>query len=82
MLKESEILEFIETDKASHKKKQAEIGARYYDGDHDIKDYKLYYYNADGLLVEDKTRSNVKIPHPFLRNRCPRSQAERRNRLP
>ncbi len=66
MLKESEILEFIETDKASNKKKQAEIGARYYDGDHDIKDYKLYYYNADGILTEDKTRSNVKIPHPFF----------------
>lgn len=66
MLKESEILQFIQDDKASEKKRLATVGQRYYEGDHDIRNYKLYYYNADGNLVEDKSRSNIKIPHPFF----------------
>lgn len=66
MLSESEILQFIQDDKASEKKRLATAGQRYYEGDHDIRNYKLYYYNADGDLVEDKTRSNIKIPHPFF----------------
>ena len=66
MLKESEILQFIQDDKASEKKRLATVGQRYYEGDHDIRNYKLYYYNADGELVEDKSRSNIKIPHPFF----------------
>lgn len=66
MLTETEILEFIETDSMSELKEQARVGQRYYDGEHDIKDYKLYYYNADGVLTEDKTRSNIKISHPFF----------------
>ena len=28
--------------------------------------YKLFYYNADGEVQEDKTRSNIKISHPFF----------------
>ena len=66
MLKDSEILQFISDDKASEKKRLATVGQRYYEGDHDIRNYKLYYYNADGNLVEDKSRSNIKIPHPFF----------------
>ena len=66
ILKTSEILEFILNDQVSPKKKQAKKGVAYYEGDHDIKDYKLYYYNGDGKLTEDKTRSNVKISHPFF----------------
>ena len=66
MLQKDEILQFIDTDKASEKKKFARVGQRYYEGNHDIKDYELYYYNADGELVKDKTRSNIKISHPFF----------------
>lgn len=66
ILTTSEILEFILNDQVSSKKKQAKKGVAYYEGEHDIKDYKLYYYNADGKLTEDKTRSNVKISHPFF----------------
>lgn len=66
MLKVEEIRYFIEEDKASTKKRFAAVGQRYYEGEHDIKDYKLYFYNADGELVEDKTRSNIKISHPFF----------------
>ncbi len=66
MLKPEEILQFIEEDKLSEKKQHAQIGLDYYEGKHDIRNYKLYYYNADGTLVEDKTRSNIKISHPFF----------------
>lgn len=66
MLTEREILEFINEDKASSKKFHAREGLDYYEGNHAIRNYKLYYYNADGQLVEDKTRSNIKISHPFF----------------
>jgi SPP1 family phage portal protein len=67
VLTTDEIRLFIEEDNASMKKKFARVGDRYFDGDHDIKQYRLFYYNSDGQLVEDKTRSNVKIPHPFFK---------------
>ena len=66
MLSEAEILRLIQEDSASAKKQNARKGQAYYEGEHDIKNYRLYYYNADGTLVEDKTRSNIKISHPFL----------------
>ena len=66
MLTVSEILNFIDEDKRSEKKRFAGIGEKYYEGEHDIKNYRLYYYDADGNLVEDKTRSNIKIAHPFF----------------
>ena len=66
MLKIEEIKQFITEDFSSAKKKFARKGQAYYDGDHDIKHYRLFYYNGDGKLVEDTTRSNVKISHPFF----------------
>lgn len=66
MLSTDEIKQFIEEDAASEKKKFAREGQAYYDGDHDIKGYRLFYYNSDGNLVEDTTRSNAKISHPFF----------------
>lgn len=66
MLTIDEIKRFIHDDAVSAKKIFARKGQAYYDGDHDIKGYRLFYYNADGKLVEDRTRSNVKIPHPFF----------------
>ena len=67
MLSTAEIKHFIDEDAVSEKKMAAKEGQAYYEGDHDIKSYRLFYYNADGNLVEDKTRSNIKIPHPFFR---------------
>lgn len=67
MLTTEEIKMFIDEDTASAKKHFARTGERYFDGDHDILQYRVFYYNADGQLVEDKTRSNVKIPHPFFK---------------
>lgn len=66
MLTTDEIKKFIDEDIASDKKRFARKGQAYYDGDHDIKGYRLFYYNADGKLVEDKTRTNTKIAHPFF----------------
>lgn len=66
MLSISEIQQFINEDKSSRKKFLANVGLRYYEADHDIKQFKAYYYNADGQLVEDVQRSNIKIPHAFF----------------
>ena len=66
MLKAEEIKQFIDEDASSVKKRLARQGEAYYNGEHDILNTRLFYYNADGVLVEDKTRSNIKIPHPFF----------------
>lgn len=66
MLSTEEIRHFIAEDMASEKKRLAKIGQRYYEGDHDILNYRMFYYNADGNLVEDKARSNSRICHPFF----------------
>ena len=66
MLTPEEIKLYLDEDAASQQKEQARIGQKYYDGQHDILDYRMFYWNADDELVEDKTRSNVKIPHPFF----------------
>lgn len=66
MLNESEILALINEDKQSTLKRGAEEGHNYYEGRHDILKYRLFYYNAEGQLVEDKTRSNIRISHQFF----------------
>lgn len=62
----SEIARFMNDDETSDKKMFARIGQKYYDGDHDIRHYRIFYYDANGDLQEDTARANVKIPHPFL----------------
>ncbi len=66
MLTVEEIQKFISEDKSSEKKRFARKGQDYYEGRHDIRNYRLFYYDSDGILREDKYRSNVKIPHPFF----------------
>lgn len=66
MLQPAEIQNFIDIDRISRKKQLARKGNQYYEGDHDIKNYALFYYDKDGELQEDKTRSNIKISHPFF----------------
>lgn len=67
MLSTAEIKSLINDDINSDKKKYARIGQRYYEAKHDIMKCRLFYYNADGKLVEDTTRSNIKISHPFFK---------------
>lgn len=66
MLSETEILRFISEDKTSTKKRLASVGQKYYEAEHDILQYRVFYYNADGKLVEDENRTNIRIPHPFF----------------
>lgn len=66
MLSLEEIAFFIQEDNCSERKNFARIGQRYYEGEHDILKYRLFYYDANGEVQEDKTRSNIKIPHPFF----------------
>lgn len=66
MLTGEEIKRFIDEDAASEQKLAAKTGQQYYEGRHDILDYRMYYYNTDGILVEDKARSNSRICHPFF----------------
>ena len=60
------ILNLINQDLLSDKKQKAKIGERYYEAEHDIRDYKVYYVDDDGRLVEDTNRSNIKVSHPFF----------------
>ena len=66
MLKESEILRFINEDKMSAKKDRAKVGQKYYESEHDILDFRMFYFNETGELVEDNIRSNSRICHPFF----------------
>lgn len=66
MLTAEEIQRIISEDYSSEKKLHARKGQSYYEGEHDIKDYRLFYYNDDGILVEDKYRANYRIPHAFF----------------
>ena len=66
MLTEAEIKKLIDDDAVSEKKRRAKEGERYYKAEHDILQYRMFYYNADGILVEDRVRSNSRICHPFF----------------
>ena len=66
MLTVDEIIKFITEDRLSTRKHNAKIGQNYYEAQHDILNYRMFYFNSDGKLVEDFTRSNAKIPHPFF----------------
>ena len=66
MLTVQEIKTLIDNDASSKKKQFARVGQRYYEADHDIKDFRIFFFDADGKLKEDKTKSNIKICHPFF----------------
>lgn len=61
----SELKKLIDRDRVSQSKAKARQGLQYYKGEHDILNYRLFYYDNNGILKEDKYRSNIKIPHLF-----------------
>lgn len=65
-LKPEEIKQFINDDATSERKVFAKVGERYYEGQHDIRDYRVFYYDANGDIQEDKDSSNIRISHPFF----------------
>lgn len=67
MLSISEIKKYIDRDRTSAKKKEARVGERYYNGDNDIRHYRIFYIDKDGNPQEDKTRSNIKKPSNFFK---------------
>lgn len=67
MLTTERILAAVSDDSGSVRKRRARVGERYYEGKHDILDYCVYYIDKDGKLQEDKTKSNLRIPHAFFR---------------
>lgn len=66
MLSVAEIKRLIDEDISSDRKRQAQVGQRYYDAKHDILQTRFFYFNDDGTLVEDTYRANTKIAHPFF----------------
>ena len=66
MLTIDEIEKMIKIDRNSILKRKARIGQRYYNAEHDIFEYRIFYYNSNEELVEDTTRSNIKISHAFF----------------
>lgn len=66
MLKPEQIQTFIDNDRTSKKKQLAQTGLRYYEGEHDIKNNRIFFVDANGEWREDKTKANIKIPHPFF----------------
>ncbi len=67
MLSISEIKTYIDKDRTSTKKKEARVGERYYNGDNDIRQYRIFYIDKDGNPQEDKNRSNIKKPSNFFK---------------
>lgn len=55
----------IRKDKNSEKKKKAREGLKYYQGEHEILNYRLFYFDSNGVLKEDKYKSNIKIQHQY-----------------
>ena len=66
MLTVEEIRQWINNDAMSRKKQQAQKGVQYYEGEHDIRNSRIFFINAAGEMEEDKTKSNIKICHPFF----------------
>lgn len=55
----------IRKDNNSEKKKKAREGLKYYQGEHEILNYRLFYFDSNGVLKEDKYKSNIKIQHQY-----------------
>lgn len=64
-LKIDELKKIMDKDRMSQSKAKARQGLQYYKGEHEILNYRLFYYDSNGVLKEDKYRSNIKIPHQF-----------------
>lgn len=70
MLTTDEISLFIQKDGTDSVKSQARLGRKYYEGEHDILDYRIFYVDAHGEVREDDSRSNMRISHPYFTELC------------
>lgn len=60
MLSPAEIRTFIDSDSASTRKQLARQGQRYYEGDHDIRNYRLFFINATARRRRTRTARTSK----------------------
>ena len=66
MLSIDEIKQFILEDRTSPKKRLAREGLRYFEGDNDIKQYRVFYYNNDGKIIEDTKSAGGRAASGFF----------------
>ncbi|HGK9184821.1 TPA: phage portal protein [Streptococcus pneumoniae] len=62
----AEVKKMIADDRVSDLKKDMQVSIDYYNGLHDIGGYRLFFFNNEGQIVEEKNRSNTKIAHQFF----------------
>lgn len=62
-----EIESIISLDGTSSRKQRAREGERYYESRNDILNHRIFYFDGDGELVEDKFSSNIRTPHGFYK---------------
>lgn len=58
--------EFIRSLETNKHKEFAQVAKRYYLGEHDIKNKRIFFLDEHNNLVEDNISSNIKISHPFF----------------
>lgn len=56
----------IQSDLNSTMKKNAKQGVHYYQHENDILKNRIFYFDDDDVLREDKFASNIRIPHGFF----------------
>lgn len=64
LLNSKMIANLIHQDEGSVRKQDMATGERYFNAKHDILNHVNYYY-VNGKRVEDRIKSNERIPHPF-----------------
>lgn len=70
MLETDEIKRLMDADATNAVKSQAKLGRRYYEGEHDILNYRIFYVDSHGDIQEDTNRSNQRIAHPYFTELC------------
>lgn len=62
----AEVKRLVSNDRGSKLKQEMQTGIDYYEGKHDIANYRLFYFNNEGEIVEEKNRSNTRIAHQYF----------------
>ncbi|WPC08615.1 phage portal protein [Globicatella sp. PHS-GS-PNBC-21-1553] len=61
----AELTKLINLDMVSQQKKKMKDSIKYYNGEHDILNYRMFYTTSDGTIKEEFNRANEKISHRF-----------------
>lgn len=56
----------VNSDKNADYKHKMQQGVDYYQHKHDILNYRLFYVDNNGIVREETSRSNIKIPHSYF----------------